>query len=136
LNVFNRDQEKGTVANQQQWPKIKQIVGAALEHDPSEQAAFLDQACSQDIELRAEVESLLAAHADADGLSESFWVAVQGKRTQALSLIQDALDHGLALSVAIHIEDDEDLKLLHGDPKFEAILASIRERAKAAQQTN
>jgi len=63
-------------------------------------------------------------------------LAVQGKRTQALSLIQDALDHGLALSVAVHIEDDEDLKPLHGDPRFEAILASIRKRAKAAQQTN
>jgi hypothetical protein len=40
--------------------------------------------------LRAVVESLLAAHADVDGLSESFWVAVQDKRTQALFLIQDA----------------------------------------------
>jgi len=44
--------------------------------------------------------------------------------------------HGLALSVAIHIEDDEDLTPLHGDPNFEAILAGIRKRAKAAQQTN
>ncbi len=68
-------------------------------------------------------------------LNVGITLAVQGKRTQALSLIQDALDHGLALSVAVHIEDDEDLKPLHGDPKFEAILASIRERAKAAQQT-
>jgi hypothetical protein len=63
-------------------------------------------------------------------------LAAQGKRAQAISLIQDAVDHGLALSVAIHIADDEDLKPLHGDPKFEAILASIRDRAKAAQQTN
>jgi len=63
------------VATPEQWPKIKEIVGAALEHDPSERAAFLDQACSQDGELRAEVESLLAAHADADGLSENPWAA-------------------------------------------------------------
>ena len=54
-----------------QWPKIKEIVGEALERAPGERPAFLDQACAQDGELRAEVESLLAAHADAGGLSES-----------------------------------------------------------------
>jgi serine/threonine protein kinase len=69
------------VATPEQWPKIKEIVGAALEHDPSERAAFLDQACSQDGELRAEVESLLAAHADADGLSENPWAATAANAT-------------------------------------------------------
>jgi eukaryotic-like serine/threonine-protein kinase len=58
------------VATPDQWPKIKEIVGAALERDPAERSVFLDQACSQDRELRSEVESLLAAHADAGGLSE------------------------------------------------------------------
>jgi serine/threonine protein kinase/tetratricopeptide (TPR) repeat protein len=58
------------VPTPEQWPEIKKIVGEALEREPSERGAFLDQACSQDGELRAEVESLLAAHADADGLSE------------------------------------------------------------------
>jgi eukaryotic-like serine/threonine-protein kinase len=53
------------MATPEQWPKIKEIVGAALEREPKERGAFLDQACSQDRELRAEVESLLAAHADA-----------------------------------------------------------------------
>jgi eukaryotic-like serine/threonine-protein kinase len=61
------------VAAPEQWPKIKEIVGAALERGPQERSAFLDQACSQDGELRAEIESLLAAHADADGLSQSPW---------------------------------------------------------------
>jgi len=63
------------VEKPEQWAKIKQIVGAALDRDPGERAVFLDQACSQDGELRAEVESLLAAHADADGLSEHPWAA-------------------------------------------------------------
>jgi serine/threonine protein kinase len=63
------------MATPEQWPKIKEIVGAALEREPVERGAFLDQACSQDRELRAEVESLLAAHADADGLSENPWAA-------------------------------------------------------------
>jgi len=62
------------VATPDQWPKIKEIVGAALEREPSERIAFLDQACAQNSELRPEVESLLAAHADADGLSEHPWI--------------------------------------------------------------
>ena len=57
------------------WPKIKEIVGAALEREPAERSAFLDQACLQDSKLRAEVESLLLAHADAGGLSENPWAA-------------------------------------------------------------
>jgi hypothetical protein len=61
------------VQTPEQWPRIKEIVGAALEREPSERSAFLDQGCSHDGELRAEVESLLAAHADAGALSESPW---------------------------------------------------------------
>jgi serine/threonine protein kinase len=61
------------VATPEQWPKIKEILGAAFEREPSERSAFLDQACSQHGGLRAEVESLLAAHADADGLSQHPW---------------------------------------------------------------
>ncbi|MBZ5689605.1 MAG: tetratricopeptide repeat protein [Acidobacteriia bacterium] len=56
-----------------QWPRIKEIVGAALEREPGERGAFLDKACSQDKELRAEVDSLLAAHDDADGQFENPW---------------------------------------------------------------
>ena len=63
------------MATPEQWPKIKEIVGAALDRDPAERNAFLDQACSHDGDLRAEVDSLLAAHADAGGLSASPWVS-------------------------------------------------------------
>jgi serine/threonine protein kinase len=65
------------VATPEQWLKIKEIVGEALEREPAERAAFLDQACAQDQngDLRAEVESLLSAHASADGLSENPWVS-------------------------------------------------------------
>src|SRR5215813_1365166 len=54
-----------------QWEKIKEIVGAALDRRPGERPAFLDQACGNDVALRAEVESLLSAHAQADQLSGS-----------------------------------------------------------------
>jgi hypothetical protein len=61
--------KKETVEKQEQWQKVKEIVGAALEREPRERSAFLDEACAHDDKLRAEVESLLAAHADA--LSEN-----------------------------------------------------------------
>src|SRR6195256_4174109 len=71
----------------EQWQKVKEIVGVALEREPHERSAFLDQACSHDGELRAEVESLLAAHADAGALSENPWgttVADPGGESQTI----------------------------------------------------
>jgi len=59
--------------NLQQWQKIKGIVGSALERPTSERAAYLDRMCSQDKELRKEVESLLSAYQDAEQLSEAPW---------------------------------------------------------------
>jgi hypothetical protein len=44
-----------------QWQKVHEIVGAALGRQPAERGAYLDEVCSQDTELRAEVESLLFA---------------------------------------------------------------------------
>jgi eukaryotic-like serine/threonine-protein kinase len=61
--------------NLQQWQRIKEIVGSVLEREPAERGAFLDQVCSQDARLRAEVESLLAAYQDSDGLSANPWIA-------------------------------------------------------------
>ena len=55
---------------QQQWKKIKEIVGTALERDATSRAEYLNEACEHDPALRAEVDSLLSAHARADALSE------------------------------------------------------------------
>jgi serine/threonine protein kinase len=54
----------------QQWKKIKEIVGAALEREPAERAPFLEEACAHDESLRAEVESLLSEYEKSSGLSE------------------------------------------------------------------
>jgi serine/threonine protein kinase len=59
------------VEKPEQWEKVKEIVGAALDREPGERPAFLNAACSNDDALRAEVDSLLSAHAQASGLSES-----------------------------------------------------------------
>ena len=48
------------MSSSQRWNEIDRVLAAALELEPSEQAAFLDEACAGDHELRQEVESLLA----------------------------------------------------------------------------
>jgi serine/threonine protein kinase/tetratricopeptide (TPR) repeat protein len=45
-----------------EWKKIKEVVGAALEREPSQRTAFLDEVCLSNPSLRAEVESLLSAY--------------------------------------------------------------------------
>jgi serine/threonine-protein kinase len=49
--------------------EIEQLFFAALEHDPASRGAFLDRACASP-ELRRELESLLAADAQATGFLE------------------------------------------------------------------
>ena len=58
-----------------QWQRIKGIVGAALEKEPSERSAYLDQACSMNGPLRQEIDSLLAAYEKANGFSGGAWQA-------------------------------------------------------------
>src|SRR5262245_57746797 len=50
------------------WPRIEQLYHAALERAEADRAAFLVGACGDDEDLRREVESLLAADHDGDGL--------------------------------------------------------------------
>src|SRR5215468_7600672 len=57
----------------QQWRRVKEIVASALERLPCERPAYLDEVCSQDLALRAEIESLLSAYRDSDDLSKSPW---------------------------------------------------------------
>ena len=44
----------------ERWRRVDGIVEAALELAPSERPAFLSDACGEDVELRRDVESLLA----------------------------------------------------------------------------
>jgi serine/threonine protein kinase len=63
-------------------------------------------------------------------------LALTGRRGEALAFLRDAFDHGLSPKVALNIEQDSDLKSLHGDPRFEAVVADVKERAAAAQKPN
>src|SRR5499426_3528679 len=47
------------------WGKIKEIYNRALDLGGEERESFLLGACADDADLRREVESLLAAHAEA-----------------------------------------------------------------------
>ena len=49
----------------ERWTVADRLLGAALEREPHERAAFLSGACGDDEELRREVESLLAHERDA-----------------------------------------------------------------------
>jgi serine/threonine protein kinase len=61
------------VETKAQWTRIKELFGAALEREPAERSAFLQEACGEDIRLRQEIESLLEAHDARTQLPESAW---------------------------------------------------------------
>jgi serine/threonine protein kinase len=52
------------------WPRVKDIFHSALARAPHERATFVREECREDSALREGVESLLAAHADAEGFAE------------------------------------------------------------------
>jgi serine/threonine protein kinase/tetratricopeptide (TPR) repeat protein len=54
-----------------QWARIKDTVATALEHPRESRDAYLDEACGDDSEVRAQVESLLAAHTEAGAFLET-----------------------------------------------------------------
>ena len=55
----------------ERWKQVQELYHATLEHEPPRRAAFLEEACAGDSELRLEVESLLAHEAQGQGFMES-----------------------------------------------------------------
>jgi serine/threonine-protein kinase len=71
------------------WTRIEEILTGALEREPAERAAYLDQACAGDATMRAEVDSLLAAHerpGAVDRMAADFAPVAARLRTTAVSL--------------------------------------------------
>jgi len=58
-----------------------------------------------------------------------------GKRQEALADLREAVDHGLPPDLDLGIEKDPDLKPLHGDPQFDALVAHAKERAALASKS-
>ena len=63
------------------WARVKDIFHATLAREPLEREPFLREACREDAGLRQEVESLLAAHADAGGFAETPAIAALADTT-------------------------------------------------------
>src|SRR5256714_205268 len=55
----------------ERWQQLDQLFHAALEREPEQRSAFLDEACASDEVLRKEVETLLAAHENAESFIEN-----------------------------------------------------------------
>src|SRR5262245_45558581 len=88
--------------NPDRWRQIGQLYHTALELEPEARAAFLDGACGDDVELRAEVESLLRARQHADGFIDgkvAGAVAEMADRQQTTSLEGRSFGHYQALSL-------------------------------------
>ena len=51
----------------ERWRAASAVLGAALERAPNERSALITEACGADVELRAEVEGMLAAAERTDG---------------------------------------------------------------------
>jgi hypothetical protein len=60
----------------------------------------------------------------------------RGKTNEALQLLREAVEHGLSPSDCGALEKDPDLKPLHGDPRFQPIVAEAKQCGTPAQQSN
>ena len=102
------------------WQTVKDVFSSALEHGPEARAAFIDGACGADAELRAEVDSLLQAHAGAadfieapaaqrvTGLSDSTqghaWI---GRRVGVYRIVEEVGRGGMSEVYKAIRDDDE-----------------------------
>lgn len=60
--------------------------------------------------------------------------ARQGKNDEALSLLRHAIDHGLLPREAVKLGEDPDLKALHNDRRFNALIAYARQVGSSKAQ--
>ena len=50
--------------NRERWEQLQELFHKTMQLDPEKRRAFLDQHCSSDLELRRELEEMLAAERD------------------------------------------------------------------------
>src|SRR5262249_39316738 len=55
-------------------------------------------------------------------------LALRGRRDEALSFLRDAVDHGLPTRTAVEIGREPALQQLHGDARFDTLVAEISGR--------
>ena len=57
--------------------------------------------------------------------------SLEGNDRRALSYLRESVDHGLDAGAILEIEKEPDLRALHGDPRFTALVAHANEVAQA-----
>ena len=77
------------------WRQIDTLLGEALQLEASRRAAFLDIACEGDDELRERVDSLVAAHQQAESFIEvpALAMAAEALAEEARSMVGSRLMH-------------------------------------------
>ncbi len=88
---------------------------------------LLTEARAEDIRLRDDPHRTLATY------NLACLKLREGRRDDAIGLLRDSVDHGLAGWVIAGMATDPDLKPLHGDPRFTALLAYATGKAAAVQ---
>jgi serine/threonine protein kinase len=63
-------------------------------------------------------------------------LALEGKRDEAFANLQFAVEHDLPADTRQGLEKDTDLKSLHDDPRFKALVGSSRQHTAAIQKSN
>jgi serine/threonine protein kinase len=81
------------------WEHIFALFDAALARPEAERAAFLADQCGEDAHLREEVESLLAAHGDAEGFLSSRPPRASAANVDQSGLSPPSLTRGMRLGV-------------------------------------
>ncbi len=84
------------------WTTVKRIHQSALDRDPSERAAFLNESCGDDETLRREVESLLTYATEAESFLERPAVDIASKppgESHEASLVGRTVSHYQVLSL-------------------------------------
>src|SRR6266496_2121591 len=85
----------------ERWQQLKQIFQSALERNPAERSAFLNQACADDPLLRSQVESLIASHDQAGDSIEAMAAEAATEMLdddQAVSIVGKQISHYQVLS--------------------------------------
>src|SRR5215831_11763498 len=80
----------------ERWEKVIDLFQSALEHTPEERAAFLNESCQDDEDMRREVESLLTSHERAENFIEipAFKAAPEfGSNDTANALVGKLIGH-------------------------------------------
>ena len=70
------------------WGQIERLYHTALEREPQERDAFLDEACSGDEDLRREVAGLLVCDVPSDSFIQSPAVEIAARALAAEPLIE------------------------------------------------